>query len=506
MTDFLWETSVLIDAMKARPIGTGLPGGINGISIDSRTVEPGDAFFAIAGDRFDGHDFLTNARKAGAALHIVSERRLPALGRLQAPMLVVDDVLAALGRLAEAARARSKAQIVAVTGSVGKTTTKEALRHGLAANGASVHASAASFNNHWGVPLSLARLPAETRYAVFEIGMNHPGEIRPLVKLVRPHVAIVTLIAAAHLGHFRDLDEIADAKAEIFEGLVTGGTAIVNADDPKSVKLASIARSVGVSKVSTFGEANGADFRLTDFEASADGATMIAEIAGTTVSVDLAMSGRHFAQNTLAVLGAASLMGADVEAVAAELAGWQPVKGRGQRYHLPMPSGGEIQLFDDSYNANPASMRAAIATLAQARLGEDGRRIAVLGDMKELGGHSHDLHAGLADPLREAGVSRLFLVGEEIAPLAQALAEDDMTVSMHASPKEAQESLLTDMRAGDAILVKASRSIGLESVVEALVSRFPPPAKLDVPPAPIQTAEEAAEPQNDDEQPENPTR
>ncbi|MEN3791167.1 UDP-N-acetylmuramoylalanyl-D-glutamyl-2,6-diaminopimelate--D-alanyl-D-alanine ligase [Fulvimarina sp. MAC3] len=478
MTDFLWETGVLIEAMRARPVGMGLPAGIKGISIDSRTVEEGDAFFAIAGDRFDGHDFLTNAHRAGAALHVVSEKRLPALGRLQAPMLVVDDVLAALGRLAEAARARSKAKIIAVTGSVGKTTTKEALRQGLSACG-SVHASVASFNNHWGVPLSLARLPAESRFAVFEIGMNHPGEIRPLVKLVRPHAAMITLIAAAHLGHFRDLDEIADAKAEIFEGLVPDGTAIVNADDDKCMRLAAAAKAAGVTKVLTFGEAKGADFRMTEYDPDAEGAALIADIAGEEVYVRLSMPGKHFAQNTLCVLGAAHVVGADVATVADALGEWRAMKGRGERFELPMPSGGEITLFDDSYNANPASMRAAIATLANAKLGENGRRIAVLGDMKELGGHSASLHAELADPLKSARIDRVLLVGEEIRPLAEALAEDAIECSMHESPAAAEEQLLADMRAGDVIMVKASRSIGLEKVVAGLTDRYPPKPQLD---------------------------
>ncbi|EAU42831.1 UDP-MurNAc-pentapeptide synthetase [Fulvimarina pelagi HTCC2506] len=478
MTDFLWETGVLIEAMRARPVGMDLPGGITGISIDSRSLKEGDAFFAIAGDRFDGHDFLTNARRAGAALHVVSEKRLPALGRMQAPMLVVDDVLAALGRLAEAARARSKAKIIAVTGSVGKTTTKEALRQGLSACG-SVHASVASFNNHWGVPLSLARLPADSRFAIFEIGMNHPGEIRPLVKLVRPHAAIVTLIAAAHLGHFRDLDEIADAKAEIFEGIVPGGSAIINADDAKCMRLAAAAKAAGVTNVLTFGEAEGADFRMTEYDPDAEGAALIADIAGQEVYVRLSMPGRHFAQNTLCVLGAAHVAGADIAKVAEALAEWRAMKGRGERFQLPMPGGGEIILFDDSYNANPASMRAAIETLANAKLSENGRRIAVLGDMKELGGHSPTLHAELAEPLKDAGIARVLLVGEEIKPLAEALGDEEIECTTHKTPTEAEEQLFSDMRAGDAIMVKASRSIGLEKVVAALVDRYPPITQLD---------------------------
>ncbi|MHC2792387.1 UDP-N-acetylmuramyl pentapeptide synthase [Mesorhizobium jarvisii] len=217
----LWTSEALVAAMDGRPLGP-MPEGISGISIDSRSLQPGDAFFAIKGEAMDGHDFATAAIKAGAGVLVVAEGKLPSLGRLTAPIIVVEDVLVALEKLGVAARARSQAKIIAVTGSAGKTTTKEALRHVLSAVG-KVHASAQSFNNHWGVPLTLARMPDDCDYAVFEIGMNHPDEIRPLVKMVRPHVAIVTIIAAAHLGFFRNLDEIAKAKAEIFEGLEPEG-------------------------------------------------------------------------------------------------------------------------------------------------------------------------------------------------------------------------------------------------------------------------------------------
>ncbi|MCB8837869.1 UDP-N-acetylmuramoylalanyl-D-glutamyl-2,6-diaminopimelate--D-alanyl-D-alanine ligase [Aurantimonas sp. VKM B-3413] len=473
MTDMLWETSVLLQAMNARPIGVP-PSGITGISIDTRTLEPGDAFFAIRGERFDGHDFLTAATKAGAALHVVAEQKLPALGRVQSPILVVDDVLQALSRLAEASRARSKAQIVAVTGSVGKTTTKEALRHGLSAVG-TVHASAASFNNHWGVPLSLARLPADARYAVFEIGMNHPGEIRPLVKLVRPHVAIVTLIAPAHLGHFRDLDEIAEAKAEIFEGLVPGGTALLNADDPQCGPLATFARKAGVTEIATFGEATGADFRLLNFAPQSGGAEVEAEIAGEPVRFTLASPGRHMAQNCLAVLGAAHRIGADVHAVAAALSSWRAVKGRGARYRLAMPGGGTVELIDDSYNANPASMRAAIEVLAGAETGEGGRRIAVLGDMLELGRHAPELHAALAEPLGSAGIDMVFLAGEEMKALDDVLA-GGVACEWHETNDELLAALLKTMRAGDVVMMKASKSIGFAPLIERVLSKYPPHA------------------------------
>ncbi|TFF19730.1 UDP-N-acetylmuramoylalanyl-D-glutamyl-2,6-diaminopimelate--D-alanyl-D-alanine ligase [Jiella endophytica] len=470
MTEWLWETSVLLDAMQARPMGS-LPQGVTGISIDTRTLEPGDAFFAIKGERFDGHEFLTTAQRAGAGLVVVAEHKLPALGRVQAPMLVVDDVMNALTRLSEAARARSKAKIVAVTGSVGKTTTKEALRHGLSAVG-SVHASAASFNNHWGVPLSLARLPAETGFAVFEIGMNHPGEIRPLVKLVRPHVAIVTLIAPAHLGHFRDLDEIAEAKAEIFEGLVPGGTAILNADDDRCGLLADYARKAGVTSIATFGEGAGADFRLIAFEATREGAKIDAEIAGEPLRVTLATPGRHMAQNVLAVLGTAEKVGADVGAVAASLAGWRAVKGRGARHRLALAGGGAVTLIDDSYNANPASMRAALDVLARAEPGAGGRRIAVLGDMLELGTSSGELHAGLKESVLEAGVDIVFLAGNEMKALDDAL---EGVGECHCRWHETNDELVADlektMHGGDVVLVKASKSIGFSPLVETLLSR-----------------------------------
>ncbi|NDW03209.1 UDP-N-acetylmuramoylalanyl-D-glutamyl-2,6-diaminopimelate--D-alanyl-D-alanine ligase [Jiella pacifica] len=480
MTELLWETAVLIDALQARPMGD-LPEGVTGISIDTRSLESGEAFFAIRGERFDGHDFLSTAQRAGAGIAVVAEQKLPALGRVQIPMLVVDDVLKALSRLAEAARARSKAKIVAVTGSVGKTTTKEALRHGLAAVG-SVHASAASFNNHWGVPLSLARLPAETSYAVFEIGMNHPGEIRPLVKLVRPDVAIVTLIAPAHLGHFRDLDEIAEAKAEIFEGVVPGGTAILNADDPKCGLLADYARKTGVANIVTFGEGAGADFRLIAYEATREGAKVDAEIAGEPLRFSLATPGRHMAQNVLAVLGACHRIGADVEKVASALAGWRAVKGRGARHSLSLPGGGKVTLVDDSYNANPASMRAALEVLSRAEPGKGARRIAVLGDMLELGTSSGELHAALKEHVLAAKTDLVFLAGEEMKALDAALA-GSLVCRWHESSDQLLADLESTMGDGDVVLVKASKSIGFSRLVETLLSRHEDETGADRPSA-----------------------
>ena len=465
MTEPLWTGEALLAATGGRPVGT-LPPSVNGLSIDSRSVAPGEAFFAIKGDRFDGHDFLTAAAAAGAGLLVVSERKLPALQRLTRPLLVVDDVLKALERLAAVARMRATGQIIAVTGSVGKTTTKEALRHALSACG-EVHASAASFNNHWGVPLSLARLPETADYAVFEIGMNHPGEIRPLTRLVQPHVAIVTLIAPAHLGHFRDLEEIADAKAEIFEGVVAGGTAVLNADDPYAPHLADRAREAGVTRIAHFGEAGMADYRLIRFQKLDDSANMEARIDGTNVDIRLFNAGRHLAQNLLAVLGAVDLVGADLATAADALSDWRVGKGRGARHDVSLPQGGTLRVIDESYNANPASMRAAIAVLGGTEP-RGGRRIAVLGDMLELGEDSAALHAALAEPLLAAGVEAVFLTGPQSRPLLDALA-GRAEVQWLPDLATLRKAILDAVRPGDVVMFKASNGIGLSRLVDELV-------------------------------------
>ncbi|ALN74097.1 UDP-N-acetylmuramoylalanyl-D-glutamyl-2,6-diaminopimelate--D-alanyl-D-alanine ligase [Aureimonas sp. AU20] len=469
MTAPLWTGSDIATATGGRPVGT-LPPSISGISIDTRTLSPGEVFFAIKGESFDGHTFLRQAIAAGAGLLVVAEKKLPALGSVTVPLLVVDDVLKALERLALAARARSRARIVAVTGSVGKTTTKDALRHVLERQG-EVHASVASFNNHWGVPLTLARLPADARFAVFEIGMNHPGEIRPLVKLVQPHVAVVTLIAAAHLGFFRDIDEIAEAKAEIFEGLVPGGTAVLNADDPQLAHLTRRARAAGVTRITTFGEAADADYRLTALRSTGAGQRLAARIDGTDVTAEIGAAGRHIAQNVLAVLGAADLLGADVEQAAGDLASWGASKGRGERHVLSLPSGGEWTLIDESYNANPASMRAALALLAQCAPGEDARRIAVLGDMLELGAQSRALHVELASAVLDAHPDLVLLAGTEMTALDAAL-ERLVRHEWHSSTDELRASLLRHLRPGDVVMIKASKSIGFSKVVDDLIAQF----------------------------------
>lgn len=456
-------------ALAGRPVGN-LPEGVTGISIDSRSVAAGEAFFAIKGDRFDGHDFASLAVANGAALIIVSEAKLPALGRLTVPMIVVDDVLQALERLAVASRKRCQAEIVAVTGSVGKTTTKEMLRHALDPCG-KVHAAVASFNNHWGVPLTLARMPADTDFGIFEIGMNHPGEIRPLVKLVRPHVAIITTIAAAHLGNFRNIEEIAAAKAEIFEGIEPHGHAILNRDNNQYAFLVKAAQDAGVENIHSFGQNPKAEYRLAEYDGSGEGSTLWASLGGETHEVAIGAPGRHLAENAMAVLGAAKLLGVDMAAAVQSFASLSPVKGRGARHALKV-EGGRFTLIDESYNANPASMRAAIAVLAAARTGTGGRRIAVLGDMLEMGEFSDGVHAELAAPLATAGVDQVWLSGEAMTHLRDAL-PDTVTVEYRPTTEELAEFAVQAVRPGDVLMIKSSLGLGFGKIVKALLDNYP---------------------------------
>ncbi|ESY04861.1 UDP-N-acetylmuramoylalanyl-D-glutamyl-2, 6-diaminopimelate--D-alanyl-D-alanine ligase [Mesorhizobium sp. LNJC399B00] len=465
----LWTSEALVDAMGGRPLGP-MPEGISGISIDSRSLQPGDAFFAIKGEAMDGHDFATAAIKAGAGVLVVAEGKLPSLGRLTAPMIVVQDVLAALEKLGVAARARSSAKIIAVTGSAGKTTTKEALRHVLSAVG-TVHASAQSFNNHWGVPLTLARMPGDCDYAVFEIGMNHPGEIRPLVKMVRPHVAIVTMIAAAHLGFFRNLDEIAKAKAEIFEGIEPGGAALLNRDDARWKLLDKMARAAGVEHVFGFGENARSTYKLTKCELHAGHSDITARIGGQDVVARIGAPGRHMVQNVLAVLGAAHLVEADIAKVAEALADLSAERGRGKRHVLRHPKG-PITLIDESYNANPASMAAAMALLNATPVTGESRRIAVLGDMLELGDHSAKLHAALAELIVGTGTHTVFLGGPEMRALADIL-PDEIKTEYRAGAEELKPLLLSTLKAGDVVMIKSSKGIGFSKLVEALLGKYP---------------------------------
>ena len=464
----LWSLDAVTAAMQAQRHGV-LPADIPGLSIDSRTIGPGDAFFAIAGDNRDGHDFVPAALAAGAGLAVVSADKRTAMPA-NAPLLVVPDVLGALADLARAARSRSRARIAAVTGSVGKTGTKEALRHVLAQQ-TETHASVASYNNHWGVPLSVARLPASARFAVLELGMNHAGEITPLTMLVRPHVAIVTAVAPVHLEFFRSVDDIADAKAEIFVGVEAGGAAVINRDGSYFARLANHATAAGVAKVVSFGEEPRADARLIEVSLAPDHSIVRADILGTDVTYRLGSPGRHVARNSLAVLAAAVLMGGDLAAAASALASLEPPKGRGRPTTLDLPDGRAL-LIDESYNANPASMRAALALLGQSPVGPGGRRIAVLGDMLELGAQATRLHAELVDPILAEGVDLVFCAGPLMRALWQALPAQRRGACAPTSAA-LEADVLGAIRAGDAVMIKGSLGSRMGPLVNALTTRFP---------------------------------
>jgi UDP-N-acetylmuramoyl-tripeptide--D-alanyl-D-alanine ligase len=428
---------------------------VTGVAFDSREIGPGDLFIALKGETTDGHRFADKAIAAGAAGLLVSEAA-------EAPHIRVADTMAALNDLGRAARARTSATVIAVTGSVGKTTTKETLFAALDRGAPGrVHRSVKSYNNHTGVPLSLARMPAETRFGVFEMGMNHEGEIRALTALGRPHVAMVTTIAPAHIEHLGSMEAIADAKAEIFEGLEPGGTAIIPFDSPYRDRLRAAAEQYA-ARVVTFGEGEGADARaLYAMPASAGGTMVTARIGEAQLSFTVAQPGKHMVANALAVLAAVEAAGGDLGLAALSLAELESLKGRGARHVVPV-DGGEALLIDESYNANPASMEATLAVLGAEPV--SGRRIAVLGTMRELGAHSEAAHAALADPIAKAQVACAILVGDEMAPLARALPNSVQVPDAAAAIAALREQL----RPGDAVLVKGSNAVGLAALVEAM--------------------------------------
>jgi UDP-N-acetylmuramoyl-tripeptide--D-alanyl-D-alanine ligase len=464
----LWTVDAMANAMGAARQGAP-PQAISGLSIDSRSIVPGEAFFAIAGDHRDGHDFVATALAAKASVAVVAaERRaqFPA----DAPLLIVPNVLAALRDLAAAARARTGAKVIGVTGSVGKTGTKEALRLALSKDG-ETHASIASYNNHWGVPLSLARCPAAARYAVLEMGMNHEGEIEPLSRLARPHIAIITTIAPVHLEYLGSLTKIADAKAEIFFGVVSGGSAIINRDIAQFAHLKRRAKEAGVARIVSFGEHDAADAHLIKCVLHPRCSTVEARILGTELTYKIGAPGRHLVVNSLSVLAAVELAGADLALAALALAELTPVSGRGAPIEIELP-GGPALVIDDSYNANPASVDAALAVLGQAPLGPQGRRIAVLGDMLELGPKGRALHRGLVDSVLANAVDLVFCCGPLMQALWQALpASRRGGYAENSAALEPQ--VLPAIRAGDVVMVKGSLGSRMAPIVKALQRAYP---------------------------------
>ena len=444
----------------------------SGISIDSRTIAFGDLFVALKGPNFDGHDYVAAALAAGAVAAMVSQ--VPQGVPAGAGVLQVADTLEGLRALAAAARQRSGAKIIAVTGSVGKTGTKEALKLVLAEQG-ETHASTGSLNNHWGVPLSLARLPRDAAYGVFEIGMNHAGEIAPLVRLVRPQVTIITTVEAAHLAYFASLEAIAEAKAEIFLGLERGGTAILNRDNPQFALLAKRAAAAGADRILSFGQDPAADARLTNVALHPTCSCISAEICGQAITYKIGSPGRHWVMNSLAVLTAVQAVGADLGLAGLRLAEMTPPPGRGQRHRIGFRTGA-IDLIDDSYNASPVSMRAAFAVLGGALTGKRGRRVAVLGDMLELGPDAARLHAELAADLLAAKTDLVFTAGPNMQALHDALPQKNRGAHV-AESAALVEPLLRTLQSGDVVLVKGSYGSRMRVIVDALL-RQPAPSKV----------------------------
>jgi UDP-N-acetylmuramoyl-tripeptide--D-alanyl-D-alanine ligase len=465
MAEALWTREELTAALGG---GAGaLPDAVTGVSIDSRTLAPGDVFFAIKGERSDGHAYLPQAFAAGAALAVVSEAYA---GAADGPLLRVPDTLQALEALGRASRARSAARIVAVTGSVGKTGTKEMLRLLLARLGAT-HASDKSYNNHWGVPLSLARLPRASGFAVFEIGMNHAGEITPLTKLVRPHVAIVTTVGPVHIEFFDSVEGIAEAKGEIFRGLEPDGAAILNRDNEHFDLLAIRAGECGAGRVIGFGKSEEAQARLLALTAEGGGSQVEADIMGERLRYRVGAPGEHLAMNSIAALAAVKTLDGALSRAAPGLAGFGAPAGRGaQTVHAV--AGGEFLLLDESYNANPTSMRAAFAVLGLVPAARAARRIAVLGDMLELGANGLDLHRGLAGPIAEAGIDRVYCCGPLMRALDEALPQA-LRGGWAADAEGLKDVLLDAIRAGDAIMIKGSLGSRMGLLVEAIKQRYP---------------------------------
>lgn len=463
----LWTGESLLAALQARADGP-VPAAVTGASIDTRTLEPGDAFFAITGER-DGHDFVRDALAKGAALAVVDEAHAAGLSGAGS-LAIVPDVLKGMEKAGAARRAELSAKVVAVTGSVGKTGTKEALRLVLSRQG-KTHAPVASYNNHWGVPLTLCRTPSDVAYGVYEIGMNSPGEILPLARLVRPHVAIITTIQPVHLAAFSSLEGIAEEKAGVFWELEPGGTAILNADIPQAELLEDIAKSGPAGQVIRFGESPDADVRLISCALKADVSTVEASVMGQPVAYRLGSPGKHIVLNSLAVLAAVHALGADLALAALALSDLKPPAGRGARQQLQIGAG-SFTLVDESYNGNPASMRAAIENLGRLPISGRGQRIAVLGDMLELGPSGPELHRGLAEAVLANHVDKVFACGPLMRGLYDSLPSD--VRGAYAAQASGLEPLVLDaIQAGDVITVKGSLGSRMGPIVKAITARYP---------------------------------
>jgi len=444
-----------------------------GVSIDTRTLVAGDLFVALIGPAHDGHDHVAAAFAAGASAAIVS--RQPSQVPPDAPLIFVEDTFVALQELGRAGRDRARGKIIAVTGSVGKTSTKEMLRLSLGAVG-KTHANAGSLNNHWGLPLTLACLPPDAEYGVLEMGMNHAGELAALSALARPDIAVITNIEAVHLEFFASTEAIADAKAEIFQGMTEKGVVILNRDNPHYAHLAAAAKVKGIKKILSFGKDSKADARLVDCVATQEGNSVSAIIQGNKVNYTIGAAGEHLVQNSLGALLAAAVASGKAEECAAALTHYKPPKGRGVTQTIALPDGGSFTLIDESYNASPVSVRAAIRVLADIVSVDGGRRILVLGDMRELGATSPALHAALASAIIDAGIDIVFCCGEMMHHLYDIL--PDVLRGAYAENSLDLAPLVAEVvHADDVVSVKGSNSMKLSVVIDMLKNITSSPQK-----------------------------
>ncbi|MBV8188519.1 MAG: UDP-N-acetylmuramoyl-tripeptide--D-alanyl-D-alanine ligase [Alphaproteobacteria bacterium] len=457
----LWKSAEVASALCHAAISA--PFEANGVTFDSRAVGKGDLFFALAGESTDGHRFVPDAFARGAAAAVVSQNVEAAGG----PLVRVPDTMMALVQLGRAGRRRSRARIASVSGSVGKTSTKDALRAMLAAQ-APTSASAASFNNHVGVPISLARLPRDARYGVFEIGMNHAGEIEPLARQVEAHVGVITTVGPVHIGYMGSEEAIADEKACLFAGMAPDPVAVLNRDSRHYERMAGRARRFGVSHMIGFGRSEHADARLVSCSLQDSGSDVVALIHGRRIEYRLGAAGEHWVLNSLAALAVIEALGADVDRAAAILGDVGASPGRGARRRLKFGNG-TIELLDESYNANPVSMRAMLAVLARTQPLGNGRRVLVMGDMRELGNDADRYHAELADAVAGSGAAQVFLCGPHMGALFRALPSSSPVLHRPDSAGISGD-VAAALRPGDVVAVKGSLASKMKVVVDAIVA------------------------------------
>lgn len=468
MPDILWRKEEILSAISGDAIGN-LHDNYKDIIIDSRNVTDGSIFFAIKGHNLDGHDYAKQAYANGASLIIIEKSKLYLFTDDNIPMLVVDDVLKALEKLARFSRKRSKAKIIAITGSSGKTTLKEMMASALSCYG-KTYANPASFNNHWGVPLSMARLPIDAEYGVFEMGMNHPGELQYLCDIVRPFMTVITNIAPAHIGNFASIDAIAEAKSEIYSHQLREGIALINSDIDYYEILSNKARSFGIKNIKGFGKKRNSHCILIDYKQVKGGGELTYEMNEQICKITISLSGEYLAYNVLATLSAIDLMGNDVEKALLKIMSFNALKGRGLEIKLNLGNYREALLIDESYNANPESMVQAIRNTVQRE--STGRIILVLGDMLELGSQSKIMHEELFHTIHNGKVDIVYLIGENMQYLANKLCNSNLSVTWVHSVIEIIPLLENIISDGDIVMVKSSNSIATHKIVKSLIDKY----------------------------------